>query len=95
LACGKEVLEEDVVVVHPLKVQIIVGGRVETAIAAIWVTDGYDCSHVGFLQQHMIPYAAMYDLALAADTDYDTAMKTMMIISCCSIMFWSGRWRWM
>jgi hypothetical protein len=78
LACGKEVLEEDVVVVHLWKGQIIVGGRAEIAIAAIWGTDGCDCCHVGFLQQHMIPFAALYNLALAlpADTpaDYDTAM---------------------
>ncbi len=45
--CGK-VLEEDVVV--PLrKVQVMVDGREEMAIAAVWVTDGiYRCC-VGFL----------------------------------------------
>jgi hypothetical protein len=32
----------------------MVDGREETAIAAIWVTDGIDHCHVGFLKHHMI-----------------------------------------
>jgi hypothetical protein len=44
--CGK-VLEPDVAV-RLRKVQLMVEGREETAIAAIWVTDGMDRYRVGF-----------------------------------------------
>ena len=47
------------------KVQLIVDGKEETAIAAIWVTDGMDRCRVGFLQRHMVKHAARYDGALA------------------------------
>jgi hypothetical protein len=46
LNCG-EVMAEDVVVCL-WKVQILVEGREETAIAAIWINDGIDRCHVGF-----------------------------------------------
>jgi hypothetical protein len=46
--CGG-VMAKDMVV-HLWKVQIQVEGREETAIAAYWVTDGFNCCRVGFLQ---------------------------------------------
>ena len=54
--CGK-VLEEDVVV-RLRKVQVVVDGKEETAIAAVWVTDGIDRCRVGFLKRHMAQHAA-------------------------------------
>ncbi len=63
LNCG-EVLEEDVAV-HLQKVQVVVDGREEMAIAAIWVTDGIDRCRVGFLKRHMVQHAARFDGALA------------------------------
>lgn len=65
--CGREVMQEDVVV-RLRKCQISFGGREETAIEAVWVTDGIDRCRVGFLQRHMIPRAAVYDGALAQVT---------------------------
>jgi hypothetical protein len=64
--CGI-VLEEDVVV-HLRKVQVVIDGREETAIAAVWVTDGIDRCRVGFLKRHMVHHAARYDGALAQVT---------------------------
>ena len=64
--CG-EVLAEDVVV-HLRKVQILVEGKEETAIAAIWINDGIDCCRVGFLPCHMVKHAARYDGAVAQVT---------------------------
>ncbi len=64
--CGI-VLEEDVVVCLR-KVQVMVDGRVETAIAAVWVTDGIDLCRVGFLKQHMVRHAAHFDGALVQVT---------------------------
>ena len=64
--CG-EVMEEDVVVrLH--KIQLMVEGKEETAIVAIWVTDGIDRCRVGFLPRHMVRHAARYDRALAQVT---------------------------
>ncbi len=60
--CGK-VLKVDVVVCL-LKIQLMVEGKEETAIAAIWVTDGIDCCRVGFVPRHMVQHAARYDGAL-------------------------------
>ena len=45
--CGS-VLEEDMIV-RLRKVQVLVDGCEETAIACIWVTDGVDRCRVGFL----------------------------------------------
>ena len=79
--CG-EVLEEDMVV-RLRKVQIQAGGGEETAIAAVWVTDGMDRCRVGFLQRHMVAYAEQYDGALAQVTrvlskdDGDSAEKRL------------------
>ena len=76
--CGV-VLDEDVVV-RFWKVQILVEGSEETAIAVYWVTDGFDRCRVGFLQRHMVKHAWRYDRALAQvkrvlgdDGSFDTA----------------------
>jgi hypothetical protein len=54
--CG-EVLNEDIVV-RLRKIQLMVEGKEETAIATIWVTDGIDHCHVGFVPRHMVRHAA-------------------------------------
>ena len=54
--CG-EVLKEDVVV-RLRKLQLMVAEKEETTTAAIWVTDGVDCCHVGFVPRHMVKHAA-------------------------------------
>jgi hypothetical protein len=64
--CG-EVMAEDVVV-RLRKVQVLVDGKEETAIAAVWVNDGIDRCRVGFLPRHMVKHAARYDGALAQVT---------------------------
>ena len=53
--CNK-VLKEDVVV-RLRKLQLMVGGKEETAIAAIWVTDGVDRCRVGSVPHHMVKHA--------------------------------------
>ncbi len=64
--CGS-VLEEDMVV--PLwRVQVLVEGREEMAIACIWVTDGVNRCCVGFLMHHMVAHLMWYDGALAQVT---------------------------
>ena len=65
-ACGS-VLEEDMVV-RLRRVQVLVEGREETAIACIWVTNGVDRCRVGFLMRHMVAHAMRYDGALAQIT---------------------------
>ena len=64
--CG-DVLKEDVVV-RLRKLQLMVEGKEETIIAAIWVTDGVDCCRCGFVPRHMVKHAARYDRALAQVT---------------------------
>jgi hypothetical protein len=64
--CGKVVMED--IVVHLRRIQLMVEGKEEMAIAAIWVTDGIDRCHVGFLPCHMVKHAARYDGALAQVT---------------------------
>ena len=64
--CGS-VLEEDMVV-RLRRVQVLVEGMEETAIACIWVTDGVDRCRVGFLMHHMVAHAMRYDGALAQVT---------------------------
>ena len=66
LNCG-EVMAEDVIV-RLRKVQVLVDGCEETAIACYWVTDGVDRCRVGFLMRHMVKHAARYDGALAQVT---------------------------
>jgi len=62
--CG-EVLKEDVVVRLRSKIQLMVEGKEEMAIAAIWVTDGIDRCRVGFVPRHMVRHTARYDGVLA------------------------------
>ena len=57
------VIDEDFVVCMQ-KVQVLVNGMEETAIAAYRVTDRQDCWRVGFLQRHMVAYAPHYNGAL-------------------------------
>ena len=64
--CGL-VLEEDMVV-RLRKVQVLVEGCEETAIACYKVTDGIDRCRVGFLMRHMVANAQLYDGALAQVT---------------------------
>ena len=64
--CG-EVLKEDIVV-RLRKIQLMVEGKEETAITAIWVTDGINCCRVGFVPRHMVRHAARYNGALAQVT---------------------------
>ena len=64
--CGS-VLEEDMVV-RLRKVQVLVDGCEEAAIACIWVTDGVDRCRVGFLMRHMVAHAARNDGALTEVT---------------------------
>ena len=64
--CG-EVLAEDVVV-RLRRVQILVEGKEETAIAAVWINDGIDRCRVGFLPRHMVRHAAQYDGAVVQVT---------------------------
>jgi hypothetical protein len=66
LICG-EVMAEDVVVCLR-NVQILVEGKEETAIAAIWINDGIDHSRVGFLPRHMVKHAARYNGAVVQCT---------------------------
>ena len=64
--CGK-VLKEDVVV-RLRKLQLMVEGKEETVIAAIWVTDGFGRCCCGFVPCHMVKHAAGYDGALVQVT---------------------------
>ena len=61
------VLKEDMVV-RLRKLLSMVEGKEETAIAAIWVTDGVDCCHVGFVPCHMVKHTAQYTGVLAQVT---------------------------
>ncbi len=55
-------------VVRLWKVQVVIDGRKEAAIAAIWETDGIDRCRVGFLKCHMVQHATHFDGALAQVT---------------------------
>ena len=72
--CGS-MLEEGMVV-RLRKVQVLVEGHEETAIACIWVTDGVDRCRVGFLMRHMVKQAVRYDGALAQVTRVFSGDKT-------------------
>ena len=61
--CGSVLVED--MVVRLRKVQVLVDGCEETAIACYWVTDGVDRCRVGFLMRHMVKHAAPCDGALA------------------------------
>jgi hypothetical protein len=66
LNCG-EVMVEDVVVCLQM-VQILVEGKEETAIAAVWINDSIDRCRVGFLPRHMAKHVARYDGTVAQCT---------------------------
>jgi hypothetical protein len=61
------VLKEDVVV-RLRKLQLMVAGKEETAITAIWVTDGVNCCHAGFVPCHMVKHSTRYNEALTQVT---------------------------
>jgi hypothetical protein len=65
--CGS-LLAEDVVV-RFRKVQIIVNGNEESALAVYLVSDGIDRCRVGFLQRHLLKHWKQYDGVLAQVTD--------------------------
>jgi hypothetical protein len=73
--CG-EVMAKDKVVVCLWKVQIQVEEREESATATYWVTDGFDCCHVGLLPCHMVRHAACYNGVLAQVTHVFNADPT-------------------
>ena len=50
------------------KMQLMVEGKEETVIAAIWLTNRVNCCRVGFVPHHMVKHAAQYDGALAQVT---------------------------
>ncbi len=64
--CGKVLAGN--MVVHLRKVQIVVDGCKEMAIAAYWVSEGIDRCNVGFLPRHMVKQAVRYDGVLAQVT---------------------------
>jgi hypothetical protein len=64
--CG-EVLKEDVGVCRR-KMQLVVEGKEEMTIAAIWVVDGIDRCCIGFVPRHMVRHAMRYDMALVQVT---------------------------
>ena len=53
------------VVVRFHRVQVVVKGKEETAIAVYWVTEGIDCCRVGFLPCNLTMHAHRYDGVLA------------------------------
>ncbi len=65
--CGS-VVDCDVVV-HLRRVQVVVDGKEESAVAAYWVTDGIDRCRVGFLPRHMVKHASRYENRLAQVTE--------------------------
>ena len=67
--------------VHLRKIQLMVEGKEETAIVAIWVMDGIDRCRVGFVPRHLVRHAAQYNGALAQvprvfSSDPDTCDST-------------------
>ena len=63
----REVMVEDIIV-RLRKVQILVEGKEETAMTAIWINDGIDRCCVSFLPCHMVQHAARYDGLVAQYT---------------------------
>jgi hypothetical protein len=61
--CSKVMVNN--VVVRLRKVQIMVEGREEMAIATVWINDGINRCHVGFLPRHMVAHANRYEGAVA------------------------------
>ncbi len=60
-------MKEDIVV-RLRTVQLVVDRKEEKAIEGVWVTEGMDCCHVGFLPCHMVRHTARYNGALAQVT---------------------------
>jgi hypothetical protein len=84
--CGEVVEEDNLLLLQ--RVQIEVDGQEETAIACIWVTDGIDHCHVGFLKHHMLKHAWCFDGALAqvtkvfsVDPSHGCALATIVSIT--------------
>lgn len=67
LCCGS-VLSEDVVV-RLRKVQVVMKGKEEPALAAYLISDGIDQCRVGFLPRHLIKHSQFYDGAIAQVTE--------------------------
>jgi hypothetical protein len=65
--CGSVIAED--VVVRFRKVQVIIKGKEESAIAAYLVSDGVDCCRVGFLQRHLVKHWERYEGVLAQITE--------------------------
>ena len=65
--CGS-LVEEDVVL-RLRKVQVVVEGKEETAIAAYIVSDGVDGCRVGFLKRHMVKHWLKYEGSLIQVTE--------------------------
>jgi len=65
--CGS-VMAEDIVV-RFRKVQVVVDGKEESAVAAYLVSDGIDRCRVGFLQRHLLKHWKQYDGVLAQVID--------------------------
>ena len=65
--CGSVVKPD--VVVRLRKVQVIIQGKEESAIAAYWVTDGIDTCRVGFLPKHCVRHWTLYEGRLAQVTE--------------------------
>ena len=61
--CGTVVVQD--VVVRFRKVQIVVDGKEQSAIAVYRVSDGIDSCCVGFLQRHLVKHWKQYDGVLA------------------------------
>ena len=58
-ACVIAVLKEDAVV-RICKVQVVVNGKEESALAAYLISDGIDCCQVGFLRRHLLQKSDEY-----------------------------------
>ena len=68
--CGC-VLQEDSVV-HFRKVQVLIEGKEESAIAAFWVSDGVDRCRVGYLPKFHVTHWKSLEGALAQITEIYT-----------------------
>jgi hypothetical protein len=75
--CGS-IIEVDMVI-RVRKVQIVIAGLEETALAAYWVTDGIDRCRVGFLPRHMVHHWKRHEGKIAqvieVNADSDSPAK--------------------
>jgi len=65
--CGSVIAED--IVVRIRKVQVVVEGKEEPALAAYWVTKGINRCRVGFLPKHLVPRSKLYEGRLAQVTE--------------------------